>query len=211
MAVRSQKEYDLKKNEIIRSAKKLLLEKGIEDTTIQDIADESGFSRVTVYSYFKNKDDMIFYIFAETGMKHLEFIDKNLDKKKNGLDQIYSIGESFYKFFKKYPLNIRLRMYTFLYDANQFEKNLSKTTFNNLLTFFDTGREVIRDSIRLGIKDGSIRKDIDVVNTNIHFIGSMMDILKTTILTNVYLFKKKSEIKKVFYDFLDLFIRGIKA
>jgi len=43
----------------LKGAKKLFLEKGIEQTTIRNIADEIDYSIGTVYVYFKDKNAIL--------------------------------------------------------------------------------------------------------------------------------------------------------
>lgn len=44
---------------ILSAAEKVIHEKGIADTTLDDIAHEVGVTRATLYSYFKNKRDLV--------------------------------------------------------------------------------------------------------------------------------------------------------
>lgn len=48
-----------KKAEILNAAIKVLGEKGIAGTKIQDIAEAAGIAKGTVYLYFKNKDEIL--------------------------------------------------------------------------------------------------------------------------------------------------------
>lgn len=47
-----------KRKDILTAAKKVFLQKGYEPTTIQDIANEVGITRGTMYLYFSGKDDL---------------------------------------------------------------------------------------------------------------------------------------------------------
>ena len=50
---------DLKKNTILNSATKIFAEKGYQYATIAEVAKEAGVSTGLVYSYFKNKLDLL--------------------------------------------------------------------------------------------------------------------------------------------------------
>ena len=50
---------DLKKNTILNAAVKIFAEKGYQYATIAEIAKEAGVSTGLVYSYFKNKLDLL--------------------------------------------------------------------------------------------------------------------------------------------------------
>ena len=50
---------DLKKNTILNAATKIFAEKGYQYATIAEVAKEAGVSTGLVYSYFKNKLDLL--------------------------------------------------------------------------------------------------------------------------------------------------------
>lgn len=56
---RKAKEKEDLRELILQAAKKLFVEKGIEQTTIRSIADAIDYSVGTVYVYFKNKDAIL--------------------------------------------------------------------------------------------------------------------------------------------------------
>jgi AcrR family transcriptional regulator len=47
---------------ILDAAEKLFLEKGLENTSMKDIADEAGVTRMTLYRYFPDRDPIAFEI-----------------------------------------------------------------------------------------------------------------------------------------------------
>lgn len=51
-----------KKLQVIQAAEKLFLEKGYNDTSIQDVLDASGISKGTFYNYFSSKKELIIVI-----------------------------------------------------------------------------------------------------------------------------------------------------
>lgn len=59
IADRKAREKEALKELILKGAKKLFLEKGIEQTTIRNIADEIDYSVGTVYVYFKDKNAIL--------------------------------------------------------------------------------------------------------------------------------------------------------
>lgn len=51
------------KQEILRAAMKLFSERGLDSTTIRDIADESGYTNPALYKHFESKDDLALHLF----------------------------------------------------------------------------------------------------------------------------------------------------
>jgi AcrR family transcriptional regulator len=61
-----------RKSLIVQAAKELFAMKGVEKTTIEEIAKQAGIGKGSVYLEFKNKDDMYFVIVEEFATKLLE-------------------------------------------------------------------------------------------------------------------------------------------
>jgi len=49
----------LRKTQILNAAEEVLAQKGIDEARMDDIAEETGLSKGTLYLYFKNKDDLV--------------------------------------------------------------------------------------------------------------------------------------------------------
>ncbi|MCU0598511.1 MAG: TetR/AcrR family transcriptional regulator [Desulfobacterales bacterium] len=63
-----------KRLQIIEAAARLMVQKGVEQTSLSDIANEAGISKGSLYYYYASKDDLIFDI-ADA---HINRISENL-------------------------------------------------------------------------------------------------------------------------------------
>jgi AcrR family transcriptional regulator len=73
-----------KKELIVSSAKKVILEKGYKNISVEDITNEAGIAKGSFYTYFKSKNLVIDYILEEV-----------IAKRKN----------DFRKYYKKFSKN----------------------------------------------------------------------------------------------------------
>ncbi|HEX6818091.1 MAG TPA: TetR/AcrR family transcriptional regulator [Ktedonobacterales bacterium] len=53
-----------RRGQLIETARRLFAEKGVENTTIKDIADEAGVAQGLLYHYFRGKDELFWAIIA---------------------------------------------------------------------------------------------------------------------------------------------------
>ncbi|AOT71968.1 TetR/AcrR family transcriptional regulator [Geosporobacter ferrireducens] len=81
--------HNTKKNELVGIAEKLFLEKGYEETSIEDILKASGLSKGGFYHYFKSKDEVLaesINHFADSLLQELEPIIE--DRELNALEKL---------------------------------------------------------------------------------------------------------------------------
>ena len=78
---------------LVDVARQLFAKQGLENTTMNDIALASGKGRRTLYTYFKNEDEIYFAV-IETEMEYLsakiaEVADKRMDLEEKLVEVIY--------------------------------------------------------------------------------------------------------------------------
>lgn len=73
---------------IIAAARKLFAESGIENITIEAIADIAEVSSVTVYNYYGTKSGVLLALVAESDRELLETMDKTLSGRSGDLMQL---------------------------------------------------------------------------------------------------------------------------
>lgn len=82
------------REKLIEVARHLFARKGVEETTMNDIAQASDKGRRTLYTYFKNKDE-VFYAVIEKEMLRMsarlrQVADKDLDAEEKLVQLIYT-------------------------------------------------------------------------------------------------------------------------
>lgn len=83
------KHHNTKKNELVEIAEKLFVDKGYEETSIDDILNASGLSKGGFYHYFKSKEEVLaesINNFADSLLKDLEPIIE--DSELNALEKL---------------------------------------------------------------------------------------------------------------------------
>lgn len=78
-----------KKELIVSSAKKVILEKGYKNISVEDITNEAGIAKGSFYTYFKSKNLVIDYILEEVIAKRKN--EFKLDKRKTLENTIKSL------------------------------------------------------------------------------------------------------------------------
>lgn len=163
---RKEKEKDIRKNDIIEAAERVFFTKGYTTATMDDVAKEAEFSKRTLYVYFNSKEQLYFEIMIKGYKLLLDRLKTDLLKKeiKNAVDRIKQIGDTLFQFNLDYSDYFKAIM----------EYENSELDFQNSIPdksreeCYKIGEEILKfltDALKEGIKEGSLRNDLDVVKT----------------------------------------------
>lgn len=94
---RKAREKEALKALILKGAKKLFVEKGIEHTTIRNIAEEINYSIGTVYVYFKDKNDILHDLHT-IGFEELRGYFEELLAIEDPKERLKKMGATYIKF-----------------------------------------------------------------------------------------------------------------
>ena len=133
------------REKIRRTAGKLFVENGIENTTVDRITQAAGISKGTFYLHFSCKDDLVLE-YAERRLVHAERLLPELSKKYSTLEAIR-------------------RLFTILLKKRDWNQDLVKSILLQLEANYDQLhthdlRQLLLPQINLGISRGEIRSDI---------------------------------------------------
>ncbi len=159
----SEERKEREKNEmrrlIIDSAMQLFIEKGMDNVSIRAIADKIEYSPGSIYSYFKDKGEIIHAIHTE-GFEKLYALQKTLDDVKNPVDKLAQMGRLYMKFAMENPD---------YYDLMFIAKGVAEKI--NEKQEWDVGNrsyEYLRDTVKACIEQGYINDpNIDAVTFGI--------------------------------------------
>jgi len=161
---RREREKQQKRSQIIDAAEKLFFEKGYANTSMDEVAEEAEFSKGALYLYFKDKEDLYLAINYRGLLILKELFEKAFKKGHNGLDKARKIGEAYLLFSQDYPNYYRAMHY---YESTQIDFKISETSARQCEELGQQVLGIVAQAIQAGIDDGSIRKDIDPMNTAI--------------------------------------------
>lgn len=82
--------YDNRKEEIIKACEKLYETENFKDITIKNIAEETSFSRPSIYNYFQTKEEIFLAILQREYEKWIVELEKMCNTKKNMTNEIFA-------------------------------------------------------------------------------------------------------------------------
>ncbi len=150
------------------AAQTLFFSKRYDEITIEEIAKKTQLAKGTLYTYFKSKE-ALYSAVALRGARIMNAMFKDAaGRRQSGLEKSFALGEAYYEFYKRHTAYFRMFAEAENLpvarsdDINAAE--LTKVSCENL--------EIVLNSVVLGIKDGSIKPDLDPMQTSIFLIQS---------------------------------------
>lgn len=199
-------ERETRRRLILKAARQLFDEKGIENTSMDEIASAAEYTRRTLYAYFKGRDEISLSIFIEDLQARWDEQKKALNEADTGLEKIIRWAESFYLFTLRYPHSIRLQLY---WDFRGIDREMiSDETFAAFEAINNELAEGLREIFHLGVSDGSLQSDLPVDLTISQFLYSYRSILNRA-LSSSYSFASFDPDEYVKY-YIETFVRNIK-
>jgi len=104
MNTRTQRTIAFNRRNILESADKLFCKNGVEKTTMEQLAVEAGYSKPTLYGYFKDKDEVYFALVLEFMEKIVVKVDKAIDEQNVFSDIFTKICQDVFRLATRYPL-----------------------------------------------------------------------------------------------------------
>ncbi|MEL7670832.1 helix-turn-helix domain-containing protein [Methanobacterium sp.] len=161
---RKQREREQRRNGLIDAAEKLFFERGYDNVTMDEIADEAEVNKALLYYYFKNKEALFFAVDLR-GVRILhELYVKCSNLDVDGYNKIKLMIQSLFEFSKDYPDYFRIYRYA---RTERFQMSDNKDAKE--LVDLTTGIwRIMVEAILQGMNDGTIRKDVDPVEMSIY-------------------------------------------
>lgn len=157
------------RQKLIDVARELFATKGIEATTMNDIATQSGRGRRTLYTYFRNKEE----IYGAVVESELEYISREMDKVVQAkIAPEKKIVQVVYKHLSLIADIVRRNgniNAEFFRDINKVERTRRKFDLEEIFA--------IRSILKQGIEEGTFQVDnLNLTADIIHFAIKGMEV-----------------------------------
>ncbi len=144
MARRKKEPQNVHRKAISTVAEQLFMKKGIEHTSMNDIAKEAGYSKATLYVYFKNKEELLGVLVLESMQKLYDYIQMALEQSECTKERYRKICQALVKYQEEYPFYFKMVLETINIDFKEYQYKVTNISFD----------EIDLASIKDGVYDG---------------------------------------------------------
>jgi AcrR family transcriptional regulator len=137
---------------ILLKARDLMLQSGLRQVTMDDLAHQLGISKKTIYLYYKDKDDLVKAV-VNLELKEHEMTCKDCKSKaENAIHEMFLLMENMKAMTQ--TMNPNSMMELEKHFSNAFD--MIKTHKDDFLF------SLIKQNLMKGIEEGCYRKDLDI-------------------------------------------------
>ena len=192
------------KESVMDAAEKLFESKGYDATSVDEIAFNTGISKATLYAYYRSKEE----IWDSLMCRYMGFMLEDARKAAEGEG---SFEQRYYKLC--FDLASKFEEHPVIYRGTlgKISMDMENEIYKKIYEVGEATNEAIADFIRSGIKEGVVRKDIDIYPAVIMMWSSISGIILMAIDKEEYLklrfnMSKEDYLKKAF----ELLLEGVK-
>ncbi len=166
---------------IIDAAENVFFSKGVDTSTMDEIAEAAEISKGLLYVYFQSKDDL----YNAVSLRGLRLLKSSFEgaigQHDKGLRKAHAIGQAYVMFAQEHPgyfIGI-------VYQAAQNGESASGPYGLACNQERDEILRLVAGAIRHGIQDGSIRDDLDPLQTALMLWGQMHGVIQIASIRHI--------------------------
>jgi AcrR family transcriptional regulator len=209
LAERRQEEKDRRRDQILDAAFAMAEQHGLEIFTMDQVAKKARLSRALIYVYFKNKEDLLFGL---ADRAHIELHKRFLvltKRKLSGLKIMQEMGRSYVQFAFEEPTYFNAVARFAAHETVINEQNQNEA---HCMSSCELVLGVLVQTLKTGIIDGSIRKDLGAPEmTALTLWGMMYGIIQIIASKEAVLNYLGANAQQLIDNALQLATRGLAA
>jgi AcrR family transcriptional regulator len=167
--------------QILRSAVKVFSRSNYRAATTAAVAAEAGISEALIYRFFPSKKAIFLEILHHMSDRIVSMWQVEQDREENALTALHNMGTTYYSRMIEHPDELRVQFQA-ISEVN--DEEIAKRLREDHAGYMRS----IRKIIRRGIRQGTIREDLDVTSVVFLFdgVGILMNMMKLLALEDQF-------------------------
>ncbi len=141
---RREREREELREQILDVAMNILIKEGYDAVTIRRLADEIAYTPGALYSYFKDKEEIIFALVLRAA-KHLTLVFRAVESINNPLERLWAIGRAYITFAMEHQ-----EYYDLMFIMSTPIQKMAETEYTEGHAAFFILRSTVHDCMQQG-------------------------------------------------------------
>jgi AcrR family transcriptional regulator len=157
---RREREHLRREKEILDVAEQIFARDGYEQASMNEISEQSEFSKRTLYQYFESKSDLYLSVALRVYSALSDQMKRINQNKQSGYESIKQAFLIQFEFYKK-----NRTVYRIIYDIEKVKAESANPKLHKVIATLSQFAENLYGLIKTGQQDGSIIPDLDPRST----------------------------------------------
>jgi len=164
---------EVRRKQILKSAVKVFARSNYRAARVADIAAAAGISEALLYKFFDSKQAIFLEVLQHMSERVLLAWQEELDREEDALEALRNMGTTYYRRMMQHPEELRVQFQAISEIAEKEIAERLRRDHQSYICF-------ITGVIEKGIRQGSVRKDLDVEMLGFFFDGGgiLMNMMK---------------------------------
>ena len=209
MGRRKKEPRSVHRENIASAASVLFMEKGIAETSMDDIAKAAGYSKATLYVYFENKEEIVGILVLGSMKKLYEYIASALAQQESTKSRYELICRGLVRYQEEFPFYFDMALSKINID---FENRDYLPEEKETYLVGEEINEKLRDFLTAGMENGDLRDDLEIMPAIFNFWGMFSGMIQLAANKEAYIEKAMGLSKGQFLDYgFSMLYRSIAA
>ena len=163
------------REKIAAAASVLFMEKGIAATSMDDIAKAAGYSKATLYVYFKNKEEITGILVLDSMKKLYGYISSALEQQETPRTKYDLICNGLVRYQEEFPFYFKMVLdkININFESQDYLPEEKET--------YHIGEKIngkLKDFLISGIEKGDLRDNLEIMPAIFNFWGMLSGIIQ---------------------------------
>ena len=163
------------REKIAAAASVLFMEKGIAATSMDDIAKAAGYSKATLYVYFKNKEEITGILVLDSMKKLYGYISSALEQQETTRTKYDLICNGLVRYQEEFPFYFKMVLdkININFESQDYLPEEKET--------YHIGEKIngkLKDFLISGIEKGDLRDNLEIMPAIFNFWGMLSGIIQ---------------------------------
>ena len=198
MGRRKKEPRSVHRENIVSAASVLFMERGIAATSMDDIAKAAGYSKATLYVYFKNKEEIVGILVLNSMKKLYDYISSALIQHETTKARYDFICCGLVQYQEEFPFYFKMVLDKINID---FESHDYLPEEKETYQIGEEINEKIKHFLLSGMEKGDLRGDLEIMPAIFIFWGMISGIIQLAANKEEYINKSMGLSKRKFLEY----------
>lgn len=195
MGRRIKEEPQVHRNRMATAAGELFEKKGINQTSMDEVAKRAGYSKATLYAYFSSKEEIVSYLVLSSMESLKASIVKAVESTQDTRTQFMNIGAAMAAYEREHPFYFKLLLENIHVDLE--DKKVSETE-EKTFKVGDEINEYLANYFLTGMKQGKFRVQTNIKAVIYSIWGMLLGLITISTTKEDYIDQKMHLTKEDF-------------